>query len=416
MILDLPPDRMVKKAIIEMQVKQPFYAHISTYMKIRPTEDIPTMGVDAGWNFYFNKKFIQKSIPDFETLIGCVCHETLHLALNHIGRIGSRNPTIANIAQDIVVNIICVNSGLSIVQGPDYVNVNSSRDIGWLNIPGKGRIEIRNISEKSWERIYNELIDKLDEESFGKKGTIIIDLDGFTFDKHMHDSFNKLSKEEQNQVMEKAKQILTDAYVYGKQQGKVPGGMERYIKDLLDPKIPWNIQLMKYVKDHSDPTDWCYRKPHRKSYSMEIFLPNLKKERINIEVLIDVSGSVSPRDYQEFITELYSMMSIIPNIVINITYMDSRITEELVLRGGEKERLLSIRPKGGGGTDMEEGLEHIRDKRRSSPVCVVLTDGYTDCARNANDFPFEVIWTICEKGMEKDDAYRHFTYGKIIKM
>jgi predicted metal-dependent peptidase len=406
---NLEPDRLIKKAIIEMQVKQPFYAHISTYMKVKETESVPTMGVDAAWNFYFNKKWVGESIPDFNTLIGCVCHETLHLALNHIGRIGNRNPVISNIAQDMVVNMICVNSDLKVIQGPDYVNVNKLRDIAFMDIPGKGKkITINNVSNKSWEKIYNELIDELDEEDFGKCK--------YVFDEHMHESFNELSKEEQNQLTEKAKQVLTDSFVYAKNKGKLPGGIERFVKELLEPKIPWNIQLMKYIKNHSDPIDWSYRKPHRKSHSLGVYLPNLKKERINIEVLIDVSGSIDIRDYTEFITELYSMMNVIPNIVVDITYMDSRITEEIHLTGSEKARLLSIKPKGGGGTDMEDGLEHISSKNRNSPVCVVLTDGYTHCLKNGNSFPFEVIWTISEKGMEKKDALKHFRYGKVIKM
>ena len=87
----MEPERRIKKAIITLQVRNPFFSFLAMNLKVKQLpKDCPmqTMGVDADWNFYYSEKFVKETIKDDQDLlIGCVCHETLHVALNHIGRV-----------------------------------------------------------------------------------------------------------------------------------------------------------------------------------------------------------------------------------------------------------------------------------------------------------------------------------------
>lgn len=411
-------ERRITKAIVSLQVAQPFFAYVAMHMKIQPSESLQTMGVDANFYMYYNEKFIEEVVKTDDLIMGCVCHETLHLALNHIGRIGSRLHTFANIAQDMVVNMICETNNINTLKGDDYVTYDKNKDTGSVNLTalGVGKVIIPNISEKSWESVYEELIKFINSK--GKDPQVIEGLlkGKIILDEHFHDSFNKMSKEEQNKVMEDIKNILVDGYTYSKQIGKVPGGIERYIKEILSPKIPWQAQLMKYLKNGIEPKEWTYRRPHRKSYNLDIYIPSVLKENMNVNILVDTSGSIDHKSYTEFISEIYNMMRVIPNVKVWLAFIDTKIRNEYELISNNREMLLSIKGKGGGGTDLEIGLDYIKDTKKDCPVTIVLTDGYTDCDRKPNTYPFDVIWCICESGMDIKDANHHFKYGKIIKM
>jgi predicted metal-dependent peptidase len=415
-------ERRIKKAIIALQVDQPFFAFLAMNVKLRKMpENSPykTMGVDANFNLYYDEDFINTVIPTDNIRKGCICHEVLHIALDHLGRVGARYRILANVAQDMVVNMICEKNGLMILKKPEYVNADASNNTAWANLGKAGKIVIQQVSEKSWERIYNEIIDKLEnsgydagdiEEEMTSGGTTSL------FDEHMHESFNKLSKEEQNQVREQLHQMLSDAMTYSKQMGKTPMGVERYVTELLNPKIPWQTTLLKYLKDHTEANDWTYRRPHRKSYSLGVYLPSILNEKVNVDVIVDTSGSIDQESYNEFISEVHGMIRVIPNIQVNLHFVDTEIRKTVTMSKSNLYEILDINPQGGGGTNMEHGLQQIKDLNNGSELVVVLTDGFTNCERSCFDFGFDIIWVICKKGLEEDRAKKYFRYGKVLKM
>lgn len=398
-------ERKIMKAIVKLQTLQPFFAYLAMNLRIIKTDQISTMGVDGKMNIYYSENFVKNVIPDDETLIGCMCHETLHIALEHIGRLGSRLHTLANIAQDMVVNMICVNNNLKVISGKGYVNVNKRTDKASI-VLGSETVSINEVSEKSWERIYDEIFKQLkDPEKTEQKINVV----GFDF--HMHDKFKNLSKEEQNIIRERMKDVLINGYTHAKQMGKTPGNMEMYIDKLLNPKIPWQNKLRAYIKNSIDPSDWTYRRPHRKSHQLGVFLPSVLKEKIEFEVVIDTSGSINQKTYTEFMSEVYGMLKSFPNVSINIIFGDTEIRNEHVLRSNKSEEIKTLPVKGGGGTDMEHILDQLKDNERNQTLIIILTDGYTNCNRDINYYPFKVLWVLPE--FSRSD---HLKYGEIIKI
>ena len=423
---NLTTDRRFKKSIISLQTLQPFFGFIALNIKlceVKP-EQCKTMGVDANFNLYYNKEWIDNNMDSYDMFNGCVCHEVLHLALNHVGLTGQRLINITNIAQDMAINYIVKNNNMILLEGPEYVNVELSSNLAWCDLKSLGlpKIVVMRISDKSWERIYDEIIEQLekkghDPEVVENQLNSMQDGHAFTFDKHMHEAFEKLSKTEQTEIQEKLKQVLAEAYVNSKMIGKIPEGMERHVKDLLEPKIPWQNQLNRYLKSHTEPNDFWYRKPHRKSFALDVYMPSIKKEGIEIEVMVDGSGSIDNESYKEFFSEVYGMMRSLTNVKIYLSVCDTEITDEIILNNTDLKKLLEFKPKTGGGTDLEYGLDQIKEKRRKSEVVIVLTDGETPIYKNRNSYPFDVIWVISKHGMEIEQANKRFkNYDKIIKM
>jgi len=143
--------RRIKSQIITLQKVQPFFGYIATSLTLHEfPENVPikTMGVDANFNLYYDEKWIDENVKDNQVLLGCVCHEVLHICLNHIGRLGTRLHTISNIAQDMVVNSICAQNNLKIVQGEGYVNVDNYKNKAWVDLKklNLGTITVEQIS------------------------------------------------------------------------------------------------------------------------------------------------------------------------------------------------------------------------------------------------------------------------------
>ena len=65
--------------------------------------DCNTMGVSPT-TIYFNIDFVLKSTP--KELVFLLCHEALHIVLNHHARLLSRNGTLYNIAGDAIINLM----------------------------------------------------------------------------------------------------------------------------------------------------------------------------------------------------------------------------------------------------------------------------------------------------------------------
>ena len=110
---NLTPREKIVKARIELLRAHPFWGTLGMHLK--PIEltgddiqkemgDMPTIAVDEFGNMPYSHDFIASKTLE-ETMF-LVAHETLHVALEHIWRIGSRDPMTANIAADFATNYL----------------------------------------------------------------------------------------------------------------------------------------------------------------------------------------------------------------------------------------------------------------------------------------------------------------------
>jgi len=401
--------RKLVKALVRLQASQPFIGYLGMnfkFVEFPKESNIQTMGVDVNFNLYYSEKFIDEEINNYDVLVGCCAHEILHIALNHIGRIGDRIPEICNIAQDMVVWYMVKECGMQILSGEKYINVSITNNFGWFTLfssdgmPIK-RITVNNLKDKCWEKVYDEIINQMDPKDYESSSS--------SFDKHMHESFNNMTKTEQDKYVQNLRQKLSDAYVQN--IGNLPGGMERYINEFLKSKISWKSKILKNIKRSIEPVDYHYRKPHRKSYQLEIYLPGINKEKIETDIVVDLSGSIDLKSYTEFISEIYGLIKSFPVIECNIYFGDTTITSKHNIKKSNIKDLMILKPKGGGGTDMEAIFKEISETRKHSKLVICLTDGYTHVS-NTNKFPFNVIWVLCKSSR----AYNNFSYGEVIKM
>ena len=404
MVTTLSAEDIIRRGIIDLQKPQPFFAHL--VMRLRPKlmpKEMPmqTIGVDAKGELYYNEEFIKK--VEREAVKGILCHEVLHVAFLHMLRTGGRNRVLANIAQDVVVNMMVKKAGMRLTDGA--IPYEGYSDSSEFELNGM-RIRINDVSRKMWEEVYEELLQTFHEN---KKPLPQIPC-AVQFDEHVIGDGQQDAGQQ-----EKWEQALVEAYTYAKQQGKEPEGMQRYVDSLLKPKVSWKGVLMKYLKQHTNPVDWSYQRPHRKSKVLETFLPTTIKEACEVEVLVDTSGSIGKAELTEFLTEIVAIAKSMNHVQMWVSSVDAELHTRYEVANGDIPKILAMDLVGGGGTDMEEGLDAVKRLNPNVPVVVVFTDGETSFNKRRKDYPFDVIWVVSKDGISHN-AMEKIPYGVKIKM
>jgi predicted metal-dependent peptidase len=166
--------------------------------------------------------------------------------------------------------------------------------------------------------------------------------------------------------------------------GSVPALLQRFITDLVSPKVDWKSVLRRFVTQLSRD-DYSWRRPNRKFVSQGMFLPALYSETTGpLAVVIDTSGSISNEVLNAFAAEITAIVDATRPAKLTVVYADATINHIDEFQPGEE---LHFAPHGGGGTDFRPAIAHFADEPPAA--LIYLTDLYGECG-NAPDFP--VLW------------------------
>lgn len=338
-----------------------FLTTIMNNLSFHWDESIPTAqtdGLSISWNPYFFLA-LSKNMRLF-----VLVHEVWHCAYEHVSRFRGKDPLIANIAADIVINNDLIERGfkfddevIKILRDPEY-------------------------SKMTFEQVYESLIKKhppqtpqsnkhLERQMVEAGGSdVVVD----TQDKSKAERMNK----------------LIGAYTLSKmsnEHGVIPGDIKTIIDDFLNPILPWETLLQNYFNDLSN-SDYSYRKPSRR-YS-DVIVPTLVSDG-KLEVInyyIDVSGSVTNGMIRRFNSEIAYIKETYEPELIHIVQFDSRITKADVLE--DSDSFNSIEIIGRGGTNLEPVYNHIL--KTEPKVSIIFSD--LKCKKMKREPPCSVIWCV----------------------
>ena len=417
-------DRL-KRARIQIQRSNPFFAYLSLYLKFREdkNKELPEwagMGVSAdGWLLY-KKEFVD-SLTENE-LVGVLIHEILHLSLLHLTRRGHRQFEIWNISADLAVNQIIKTNGYALPKGSllsDYSN----------NFTINGH-RIQQIDKKTAEQLYDE-IEPLIKKGKGRKGRdgdIVInsgDGDGDDdddngkgmkrFDYHQEgkgDKQNKdkkngksggncepLTDEEKREIEEYWKNKANEALVTAKLKGNVPAGIERLVGELSQAKVGWRELLQKYIQ-RAIPYDYTYANCSKKSVSTGVYMPNTIRDFIDVVVAIDTSGSIGQEELKDFLSEVIGISKAFSSRVrMRLLTHDVKVWDDLLIQNGNIEKIKNMNVRGGGGTSHKDVFDHVKENYRDTRLLVCFTDGDSDLdSIDGNEYRFDKVFVISVNG------------------
>ena len=333
-------DQALSKAKIALMSKPDsvFFTTLCFSLKFKWNDDIPTAGVD-GESMFINPKFFLSLDPKERVFV--LVHESLHMALLHLdpARLKSRDKKRWNEAADHVINLMLQERGYSM---PNWV-----------------------LKDPRFKGMSTEQVYKLLPESEGGNGS------GGT--NQMQGDLLEAPGDPQ-EAQHKIQDIIVRASIQSKMAGDaagtIPGEIEIFLDNLLNPKLPWQTILRKYVQSYAK-TDYSFRKPNRRFFPEHILPSQFGESLIDLAIAVDTSGSVSDHDFKVFVSEVGGIFKMMKPKKITLIQFDTKIKAVDQLHSFDE--LSKVHFVGRGGTQIHEVIEWANTHKPQ--LLMVFSDG-----------------------------------------
>jgi predicted metal-dependent peptidase len=381
----------LKNARALMLVKHPFFASIMMGMPMIISDDIPcapgctpTMATDMK-SLYVAPSFVD-TIDD-KVLLFAIAHEIMHTALEHGSRLGYRDMMQWNIACDYSINLTLKDTGFTI----------------WDRALSDEQYRNDDKLPMSADAIYNLLPPEQKQQGGGGGGGDGDGADGQSpgsggmgqpGGQHHSPMLGDIIRPEamgdpvaEDALRHDIQQRVAQAANVARMMGELSASLERFVNEVLDPKVPWTEMLRQFMQRtvHEAEESWA-----RRNRRFPIYLPSRYTQRMGEIILIDdTSGSIGNEQLKQYNGEAAEIAETVNPERIRIVYCDAKVKGEQEWEMGEFDPA-EVKPVGGGGTRMDIALAHV--EQYEPTVVVLFTDGATPWG-DEPDYPLIVCCT-----------------------
>ena len=348
-----------------------------------PQTGLGTFACDAKWRWYYDPE-----VPfDPDEQVTVLYHEICHLLRGHAGRMNQRDPKQWNIAGDLEINDDFPRGlpEVSSLLHPSMFKLDVGKFAEWYydNViawdahtrqdatplsPGTGPCHIAGCDNK----------DRDPERGPGgkveKRGVKHVPACG-----GCSGNSNEGEESEGGIGEVEGESIRRDVAkrIEGQSPGTAPGFLERWAKELLHPKVPWNKLLQTYARRimviNAGGTDLTYSKGSRREFDPFIF-PRDEGNKTYAAFYVDTSGSVGDDQLAQAMSEVCAALKT-EMAEMWVSFLDVDVKSTHKIRTASQVKMLV--PKGRGGTDMRVAFQHAQTLKPKPNMVVVLTDGET---------------------------------------
>lgn len=362
----LARERLVT-ARIGLLLRHSFFGNLATRLTLINADEWCATAATDGQKFYYNSRFIMMlKTKEVEFL---VAHEVLHVVYDHMGRRGDRDPQIWNIADDY-----CVNADLKRHKIGQFITTVPC--LYEQKYDGKSAEEVyddlmKNVKKISMDDLIDQLLDDhLDSEDGDGEGE---GEDGTGNKKGK--GRPQLSDEEKERIRQEVKQAIINASSTA-EAGSLPAGVERLVRQATDPVMPWR-ELIQTNLTSAIRTDYSWMRPSRRGWHMDAIMPGMTPgEEIDVVVAIDMSGSISNKQAQQFLGEIGGMMDSFDGYKVHVFCFDTDTYNPQDFTSENLDSIDNYEPMGGGGTDFDCIFEYLKKVGNVPKRLICFTDGY----------------------------------------
>lgn len=295
-----------------------FFSAVALRLHIKASTKIDTFATN-GKAIYYNEAYLDSITT--EEVTGVLAHEVLHVANFHNTRRGMRDPKMWNIACDLAINSIIIDSGLRLPKdgvfagvgkfasfptgesaekyyellmqqgagggGGDQNPVNVGSGGGDQQSPdqqqdgdGDGKDEAKDGKPSEGQGSGNDSGPSMDKDTGGLGG--VLDAD----------------KNDEGDIMA----VVETAKELAKSQGNMPGGLRQLLESRRSV-VDWRAALQNLLKAKAK-SDYTYRRPSRRSGGGCILPVQGGYKVPRTAVLLDTSGSIGSDILAKFTGEI----------------------------------------------------------------------------------------------------------------
>ena len=118
-------------------------------------------------------------------------------------------------------------------------------------------------------------------------------------------------------------------------------------------------------------------RPSRRGWHMDAIMPGMTPgEEIDVVVSIDMSGSISNKQAQQFLGEIGGMMDSFDGYKVHVFCFDTDTYNPQDFSSENMDSIEEYQPMGGGGTDFDAIFRYLKDNAIDPKRLIVFTDGY----------------------------------------
>ena len=398
------------KARCRLYTYAAFYGHIAlsmtwveSQMEWVENPDARTMAVkicsDGNIVLYFNPEWTEKQTV--EVLYGAIEHTINHLVYLHTIRTNMREPEPWHMACDMVVNGYKSKPHI----GHNKNNVLTLPDQNMIFVP----TEWKDTESADWyyeqlnkefekEQKKNSKPGKQPDEEDGDEGEgnpgegeedsegngkpsdkqgkgggtpdsksreqKIGKYKGNSIDDHSTWQKSEVSQDEARQIVNS---MVSDAVQ--KSQGTVPGHLKEAIEALGKAKVNWKALLRQYIARNCGNRRKTYSRTERRTQAFGS--KGISHHAAsNICVVVDTSGSVSPKELEAFFSEIEGTLKFAK---VTVVEFDAGPCGDFKYRKGDWKK---IGVSGRGGTNMAAAMDYAVATHQAE-CYILLTDGFT---------------------------------------
>src|SRR5260221_5729241 len=316
------------------------------------------MAVD-GRRMYYHPPFVLGLTED--ELVGVMAHEVSHCSYRHITRRGHRDHIIWNMDGDYVINWDLIAAGFTLPGKPSHTTKPGSKETIHLYDP--------QYNGMSTEEVYERLIQdatKIPMFGSGKGGNQGHDPGGCGG--VLDATKDKLGNDQVDNEWE-ANVRMAVAVATAANASKLPGHLERLVKQLKQPKVSWKDKTRRFI-DQSMTKDFSWTRPNRRSMSSGVLLPGYISDRIHHLVgVIDTSGSISHDIMVEMVSEMGGALDEGTADKLTLIYADDGVRQVDEFQNGD---LVTARSMGSGGRAFTARFKWVQGHDDLRPVVRVL--------------------------------------------
>lgn len=397
-----------------------------------PSRSTETAAID-GKNLYYNPKFFDGLSE--EQRIFVYTHEIMHVAFDHITRSRDRNREVWNIATDAVINQILVDEGLPMVEGgvirPDAINKSAEQVYDEImqerdkqkqksqqqqssnqnpaqqpsaDNPSEGDKDqaqtAQNQAGHDDHRIWDDVLRDHDRQKNQNaqqpqsaddnraQGQDAPDRDFNNWDRESDEKFERgfLEKNRtmRSEMAAAARQSIQDRQAQAMQ---APGASRTFGDVGTAPAVvDWRRLLRQTLERDEDA--WSYRRSSADNYYMARMETIEVQERAQVEVMLDVSGSVSDSFLREFLRQLRPLLK---NAKLRVGCFESVAHPFVDIKSNRDIDNFHIPAQG--GTNWDAAVRAFTPRRDVSKI--VFTDGEEPGQMPGADLALaNVIWVV----------------------
>jgi len=376
-------------ARVGLYLKHSFFGNLATRMRMINADEWCTTAATDGNVLYYNSRFIMMlKTKEVEFLLA---HEIGHCIYDHMDRRDRRHPELWNIAGDYAINADLKRHKV----GEFITTVPCLYEAKYDGMASEAIYDdlMKNVQKINIDDLLDKMIDDHLDSSEEGEGSVSGDQGDGDGDDKKGKGRPKLSQEERDRIRQEMKQAMIQAAL-SQEAGTLPAGIERMIKQMTAPVMPWR-ELIQTNLTSAIRSNYSWMRPSRRGWHMDAVLPGLLPgEEIDVVVFIDLSGSISMKQGQDFLSEVAGMMEAFDGFKIRVACFDTEVYNMQEFSSENLDTIDGYKMQGGGGTDFMCMFEYLKEEGIVPNRMIVFTDGMPCGNWCPDEDDFEITWII----------------------